>query len=46
MQTIVSVLEAIWFLLPAGAANTAPVFAQKLFPTWDAPADSGRTLPQ
>lgn len=32
-------LEATWFLLPAGAANVAPVIAAWLFPTFDTPVD-------
>ena len=32
-------LQAVWLLLPAGAANSAPVFAAKLLPSWDAPVD-------
>jgi len=35
------VLKLIWFLLPAGAANMAPVFAEKLFPNWSTPIDGG-----
>ena len=38
------ILAALWFLLPAGAANMAPVFARRLFPRWDFPVDGGRTL--
>jgi CDP-2,3-bis-(O-geranylgeranyl)-sn-glycerol synthase len=39
-----SLLAALWFLPPAGAANMAPVFAQRLMPNWDAPVDFGRTV--
>lgn len=35
-------LSVIWFLLPAAAANMAPVFAGQLFPQWDTPVDLGR----
>lgn len=34
-------LSAIWFLLPSGAANMAPVFAARLFPAASAPVDCG-----
>jgi CDP-2,3-bis-(O-geranylgeranyl)-sn-glycerol synthase len=39
MHLLESLLRAQWFLLPAGAANMAPVFAQKLLPSWNAPVD-------
>lgn len=35
------ILKVIWFLLPSGAANMSPVFAARLFPTWDTPVDGG-----
>ena len=37
-------LTAIWFLLPAAAANAAPVFAAKIpvLRSYDAPIDGGR----
>lgn len=34
---------AIWFLLPAGAASTAPVLVKRV-PVLDRPVDGGRTL--
>lgn len=34
-------LEAVWFLLPAGVANMAPVFAARLLPGLDWPVDLG-----
>ena len=39
-------LLALWFFVPAGAANMAPVFAAKLpfLKAWDAPIDGGRTF--
>lgn len=38
------ILFAIWFFLPAGLANTAPVFAAKIpgLRNWDLPLDFGR----
>ncbi len=39
-----ALLSAVWFLLPAGAANVAPVFASRLIPSWDAPVDFGCSL--
>lgn len=44
MLTPTGLLAALWFLAPAGAANMAPVFAQRLFPTWQAPVDFGCTV--
>lgn len=38
------VLAVIWFLLPAGAGNMAPVFAARLLPAWSHPVDFGVTL--
>ena len=32
-------LNALWFLVPAGVANMAPVFAAKLWPGWDLPVN-------
>ncbi|MGZ3722565.1 MAG: CDP-archaeol synthase [Bdellovibrionales bacterium] len=37
-------LEAIWFLLPAGVANMAPVFARSLLPELEMPVDLGFRL--
>lgn len=39
-----TILFAIWFFLPAGLANAAPVFAAKLpgLRSWDTPIDFGR----
>ena len=37
-------LQALWFLLPAGIANMAPVFASHLFPKWTCPVDGGKTI--
>jgi CDP-2,3-bis-(O-geranylgeranyl)-sn-glycerol synthase len=34
-------LETVWFVLPAGAANIAPVVAARLLPAWDRPVDLG-----
>ena len=34
--------QLVWFFLPAGLANMAPVFAAKLWPQWSAPVDGGR----
>ncbi|MGE4131981.1 MAG: CDP-archaeol synthase [Bdellovibrionales bacterium] len=39
-----TIVELIWFLLPAGIANMAPVFATKLLPKWDAAVDGGFQL--
>jgi CDP-2,3-bis-(O-geranylgeranyl)-sn-glycerol synthase len=36
------ILRALWLFLPAYAANMAPVFVAKLFPSWNAPIDGGR----
>jgi hypothetical protein len=33
--------EICWFLVPAGFANMAPIFAAKLFPSWKTPVDYG-----
>lgn len=33
--------QSLWFLLPAGAANMAPVFAAKAMPALAAPVDGG-----
>jgi CDP-2,3-bis-(O-geranylgeranyl)-sn-glycerol synthase len=43
---IIDLLTAIWFLLPAAAANAAPVFAAKLplVKRWDAPIDGGHMV--
>jgi CDP-2,3-bis-(O-geranylgeranyl)-sn-glycerol synthase len=40
------ILFALWFLLPAAAANMAPVLtaAVPLLKQWDAPLDGGRTF--
>ncbi len=38
------IYEPIWFLLPAGFANMAPVFAAKVFPRWDFPVDARKTF--
>lgn len=40
------ILFALWFLLPAAAANVAPILsaAIPLLKRWDAPIDGGRTL--
>lgn len=35
---------ALWLLLPAGAANMAPVLAAWLLPSWDLPVDFGCSL--
>jgi CDP-2,3-bis-(O-geranylgeranyl)-sn-glycerol synthase len=32
-------VEVLWFLFPAGAANMAPIFAAKLLPSWNWPVD-------
>ncbi len=37
-------LQSFWFLLPAGAANMAPVLAARLFPGWRTPLDCGKTF--
>lgn len=39
-----AILGAVWFLLPAGLANIAPVIAKKLVPSWDFPVDHGLVL--
>src|SRR5690348_3806602 len=44
MQLIDDLLRALWFLLPAGAANMAPVFAHKPLPSWNMPVDFNCTL--
>ena len=36
--------EALWFILPAGCANMAPIFASHLLPKWGYPVDAGRTF--
>lgn len=38
------ILAVIWFLLPAGAGNMAPVFAARLLPAWQWPVDCGVTV--
>lgn len=40
------ILYALWFFLPAGVANAAPVFAARLpvLKKWDYPMDGRRTL--
>lgn len=38
------ILQTLWFLLPAGAANMAPVFAAHLFPSWNTPVDLGHSF--
>lgn len=38
------ILKVIWFLLPAGVSNMAPVFAAKLFPRFSLPVDLGKSL--
>lgn len=43
-MSLAATIAAIWFLLPAGMANMAPVVAAKLFPAWDFPVDFGRSL--
>jgi hypothetical protein len=40
---VLSLLKALWFLLPAGAANSAAAVSGKLFPKLDAPLDFGKT---
>ncbi len=41
-SALLSALAAgIWLLLPAGAANMAPVLAARAFPSWDLPVDFG-----
>lgn len=42
IQTLI--MSTIWFGLPAGAANMAPVFTAKLFPAWDYPLDGNLRL--
>jgi CDP-2,3-bis-(O-geranylgeranyl)-sn-glycerol synthase len=39
-------LLAIWFFLPAGAGNAAPIFAAKIpwLKSWDTPMDFGKTF--
>ena len=37
-------LQVIWFLAPAGAANFIPPIAAKLAPRWNTPMDFGLTL--
>jgi CDP-2,3-bis-(O-geranylgeranyl)-sn-glycerol synthase len=37
-------IEVIWFMLPAGFANMAPIPAARLLPSWNAPLDCGRSL--
>jgi CDP-2,3-bis-(O-geranylgeranyl)-sn-glycerol synthase len=36
--------EIVWYVLPAGFANMAPVFAAKAFPRWSTPVDLGARL--
>ena len=38
------VLKTVWFLLPSGFANMAPIVAAKLLPRWTAPVDYDRTF--
>lgn len=40
----VQIVSVIWFLLPAGIGNMAPVFAARLLPAWDCPVDFALTL--
>lgn len=37
-------LDGLWLLVPAGAANMAPVLAARLFPSWNMPVDFGCLL--
>lgn len=37
-------LQVVWFILPAGCANMAPVFAARLFPRWNQPVDFGKSI--
>ena len=37
-------LSAVWFLVPAGFANMAPVVAARLLPGWEWPVDFGLSL--
>lgn len=37
------IIAALWFFLPAGLANAAPVFAASLFKNFDEPLDMGKT---
>jgi CDP-2,3-bis-(O-geranylgeranyl)-sn-glycerol synthase len=39
-----SILQALYFFLPAYLANMAPVFAQALFPKYNMPIDGGKTF--
>lgn len=43
MTALSFVVAALWFLAPAGAANTAPVLVTRI-PILDRPIDGGRTL--
>lgn len=38
------VLKVVWFLLPAGFANMAPIFAREIFSNWTTAIDGGLTL--
>lgn len=44
MGVATDILFAIWFMLPAAAANAAPIFAARLplLDRWDTPIDFGR----
>ncbi len=37
------IITAFWYIAPAGFANMMPVFAARLFPSWNAPIDGGKT---
>lgn len=42
--TLQVLVETIWFLAPAGAANVAPIFASRLFPAYAWPVDFGYSV--
>jgi CDP-2,3-bis-(O-geranylgeranyl)-sn-glycerol synthase len=43
-MTLLDFVQVIYFFSPAYAADVSPIFAERLFPTCDAPIDGGRTL--
>jgi CDP-2,3-bis-(O-geranylgeranyl)-sn-glycerol synthase len=43
-MTLLDFVQVIYFFGPAYAANVSPIFAERLFPKFDAPIDSGKTF--
>ncbi len=41
MTSGTDIVSAVWFFLPAAMANMTPIFAARIFPAWNQPADLG-----